>query len=403
MDSAISRQPGAWVPTSFREIVARGDSRVVEGSAFVPNPLPPRHDKDVFVGRLADDLIAAQGAVERLSGVVLALPSPDLLLRPFRLREARLSSVIENTVASAEEIAIVQSKRPTARSEAREVFNYVEALDHGLASPLPLCNRLFKEMHEILMHGVEGGEKRPGKFRDHQVYIGDDRKGFARARYAPPPPGETLETCMADLERFMNPPQHGPEGGRRRYPLIAEVAMGHYQFEAIHPFNDGNGRLGRLIVALSLCKASAMARPLVYVSGYIERHRREYYDRLLAVTMEGDWEGWVRYFCRAIGSQARDGIDRVRKLQSIRDRYTQEATNKRSSVLLSKLIDHLFVAQVVSVSDVCQAIGVTAPTAQKYVDSLKRIGALHEITGGNYGRLYAAREILDIVQEVSDD
>lgn len=396
------RVPGRKVPAVFREFRERqGRREVVDvaGEAFVPDPLPPELDRDRFIGRLSDDLLRAQGAMERLAGSVSSLPAPRLLLQPFRLREARLSSRIENTIASAEEIALARANRPTLRSEAREVANYVSALEHGLASELPLCNRLFCEMHAILMQGVDGQEKTPGVFRSAQVMIGDDQRGFENARFVPPPPGDVLKDCMADFERFVNGPGARPSRARDQYPAIIEIAMAHYQFEAIHPFNDGNGRLGRLLIALSLCRLGSLDSPLVYISGYFDRHRQEYYDRLLAVSTQGDWEGWVRYFCRAVEHQSKDGIQRAARLRGLRDRYMSAATQKRTSALVSRLIDHLFVSPIVNASDIVNILGVTPPTAQGYIDFLEKNLVLKEITGGRYGRLYAATEILDVVQE----
>jgi Fic family protein len=393
-DQFTKDSPGRLVPTTAFEVRVRDqvtESVQVTGSAFVPDPLPPPLDQTTLVGALYPDLSAAETNLARLDGIAATLISPELLLRPLRMREAKLSSQIENTIASAEEIALAEAGRSAVRDEGREVLNYVRALEHGIESPLPLCNRLIREMHAILMQGVRGQDKGPGEFRRVQNYIARDGARFNEARFVPPPPGEPLEQAMNDLERFMNSTDH-------RLPWLVATAMSHYQFECIHPFRDGNGRLGRLLVALTLCKSGALSKPLVYVSPYFETHRRDYYDLLLRVSTHGDWYTWIRFFCTAVAWQADDAVWRSRTLCELRDRFRTLVTAKRGAALLLTLVDHLFERPAITNSMVCALLKVTAPTAQRYIDLLVSNGILQEITGSGYGRIYIARAILAVIE-----
>lgn len=399
--------PGTLVQTTAWEKRVRDgvvESVPVQSLAYVPNPLPPKLDRDAFIGRVSGELLAAEANLARLEGTVGNLPNASLLLRPLRLREAKLSSRIEDTLATAEEVALLEEDRPTARDEVREVWNYLEALNYGLSTDLPLGVRLFRELHAILLKGVRGDEKRPGEFRSIQVQIGGQPNNIASARFVPPPPGEPLRQCLDDFERYVN--IDGLRASERgadivRYPRIIETAMAHYQFECIHPFVDGNGRLGRLIVAISLCRQHLVARPLVYVSAHFDRHRQTYYDLLLRVSTHGDWETWVRFFCTAVNEQAEDAIHRARALQSLRQRYVEAVTTKRASALAHKLIDYLFAHPAVDAARVARHLDVTPTTAQSHINRLIDCGILVEVTGGSYGRRYVARAILQVAEEDS--
>lgn len=379
------------------------ESTPVQGWAFVPDSLPPKVEHDLFIGRVSTSLLSAQANLARLDGIVAGLPDPGILLYPFGVREAKLSSKIENTIASAEELAIFEANRSKARDEVREVRNYMDALEHGLKSKLPLGNRLFREMHEILMAGVRGQDKRPGEFRSTQVFIGDESKGFRSARFVPPPPGNELQQCLADFERFLNPAGYGQSIAGARLPRLVEIAVAHYQFECIHPFSDGNGRLGRSIVAVSLCKEGLLSRPLTYVSAFFEKRRQDYYDLLLRVSTHGDWEAWVKFFCDAVATEALDGIRRARRLHDLRERYVKAVTAKRGSVLAARLVDWLFVRPAVTASSVARRLEVSIPSAQKHIDRLVRARILREITGGTYGRVYLARGITRAIEAEEEE
>lgn len=345
---------GKLVPTVAHEERMQGTVReVVEvaGKAFLPNPLPPSLNWDQLVGTVRRELIAAERALAGLNGRASKLPNPHLLLGPFARREARLSSLIEDTVATPKEIALAESGLVLERDDPKEIVNYIRALNHGLDSQLPLCNRLFKQMHEILLENVRGGRDLPGQFRREQNYIGKKSLGFRHARFVPPPHGEPLERGMNELEKFVNkPPEEVPE-------LIA-IALAHYQFECIHPFRDGNGRLGRLIMTLSLCKYGLLSKPYIYVSEYFSKHEEKYKDLLLRVSTEGAWEEWIRFVLSAFAVQAAAADARADALLCLQAQYAGRLTGPKSSSLLLRLCDHLFLRPAITIDDAQRVLGV---------------------------------------------
>ncbi len=332
----------------------------------------------------------------RLESLIQSLPDPQILLTPMRRREVAYSSKIENTIAAVQEVALAEINTADQRAEVLEVRNNLKALDLGAQSPLPMCLRLIREMHKELMTGVRGGEKTPGEFRTGQVFIGKDGPdAFRHARFVPPPPGQILHDCLSEYEKFLNP---GPGRERPKKVLLLELAMSHYQFESIHPFSDGNGRLGRLIITLTGFKTGELAFPLPYISRYLEANRQEYYDRMLAVSQQGNWEGWFRFFCRAVLADCVDGADRARRLLKLRETYREKLQTARNSSLLLKLVDLLFKNTAVTVVTVRVALSITAPPAQKHIQTLVDLGVLREITGGNYARVWVADAILNVIE-----
>ena len=397
MDPSIFQPmaPGKLVPaTGYDASVGSGTIRQpVEGWAFVPNPLPPILNSREFHGDLVEPLLRAERALARLDTLSARLPNKDLLLSPFRLREARLSSQIEDTFATAEQIAMQDLEEAPPGSDTLEVWNYVRALDHGLGSPLPLCNRLIREMHEILLRGVRGDEHRPGEFRTIQVCIGNREQGFRAARFVPPPPGPILTECLNDLERFLN---RSPDAGEPRFQPLIELAMSHYQFECIHPFADGNGRLGRLLIALALHRGSTTDRPVVYISAFLDKHRQRYYDLLLRVSTHGDWVSWVEFMLEAIATQTEDACHRANALEGLRERYRAQAKHKRASTTFLDAVDRLFMRPALNASSLARALNKTPQAAQKYINDMVDLGMIREVTGGSYGRRYVATEILRV-------
>lgn len=377
------------------------DKAPVQGHAFVPDPLPPKAVDSAMIGRLWEGLESAATALARLDGLVQSLPNPDLLLRPFRLREAKLSSRIENTFASVEEIALVDDDKPPRGTDVREVWNYLDALDLGLESDLPLGSRLFGDLHKVLLTDVRGENKTPGEFRRVQVGIGDDTKSFAEAKFVPPPPGEELDRCLRDFEIFLNPGTREASLAppRQKLPPLVEIAMGHYQFETIHPFGDGNGRLGRLLIAISLCRSRMIGRPLVYVSAHFDRYRQTYYDLLLRVSTEGDWESWIRFFCEAVSTQAQDGMKRAIRLSELRGKYIQSVSGKRVSALVPRIVDMLFVRPGFDISSLARRLDISVGATQKHVGRLFDAKIIREVTGGNYARQFVATEIVKTVEQ----
>lgn len=388
--------PGKLVPTTAiqRRWNDNGASETVPvpGLAFVPNPLPPKVDRAAFLGALTDDIVAAERELDRLLPLLARLPDPKVLLRCLRMIEARLSSRIEETLATIEEMVLVEAEPIGVRDEAREVTNNLLALEHGLASPLPLCTRLFCDMHASLLSGVRGQEKNPGKLRDRQVYIGDGR-GFEHARFVPPPPNE-LDACLREYEKFLNPGANP----RDRFPMVVEIAMSHYQFEAIHPFNDGNGRLGRLIVTLMPCKQGAMSHPGIYLSQFIDATRREYYDLLLRVSTHGDWAAWTRYMCEAVVRSSRGCVAKASELIGIRENMLAAARGRRVTSTSAQLVDFLFAHPAVTVRQAATKLGVSFPTAQKHIERLVQAGVLEEVSGRQRDRVFVARQLVNALE-----
>ncbi len=386
--------PGRLVETSGQEWrhTAAGKRELAEfrGEAFVPDPLPPRNlDFERLIGRIWPELGAATAALQRLDATAATLTNPHLLSNPFKIREAQASSRIENTIASAEEVAIAGAGGPTA-DEPREVQNYLLALDEGLASEAPLGEWLLRQLHHRLLEGVRGGDRNPGELRKGQAYIQGDERGFRNARFVPPPATE-VQACMRDLQSFLDAP---PEA----IPPLVQVALVHYQFETIHPFADGNGRLGRILISLSMCRMGLISRPLLSISSYFDRHRQTYYDLLLGVSQRGEWEPWVRFFCDAVAVQAEDGARRGRKLLELRRSWLEKVTTPRAPALLREAVDRLFERPAVSAKSMAERLNVRPQQAQRYIDRLRSLGILREVTGGQYGRIYVADEIVAAIE-----
>lgn len=399
--SFLSRAPGTLVPITGFDSKVVGGVRTpipVQCVSFVPNPLPPKElDCVRFKGELSDQIVASAQNIARLRGVLESLSSARLLLAPMRLREAKLSSRIENTIASIEDIAIADVGGAAKSPDAAEVNNYVRALVTGMQSNLPLSVRLFREMHAVLLDGVRGDDKRPGELRTTPVCIGDESRGFGRARFVPPPPGEPLVRALAELEMYMNLPIEARRNADR-YPPMVEMAFAHYQFETIHPFRDGNGRLGRLIIPIAACKLGLLSVPALFVSGHFDTERQKYYDLLLRVSTHGDWLSWTGFFLEALAAEAAETIARATRLSALRENYLRLVTSKRSSGLSVRIVDRLFENPALNVSTACRMLEITAPSAQKHLDRLETLGIIREVTGSNYGRIWVASEILECLE-----
>jgi len=349
-----------------------------------------------------DDLVqflsAADRALGKLGGVGQTLPNPHLLIGPFKRREAVLSSRIEGTQASMSDLLIfeaVPGQEPQV-PDVREVWNYVRALDYGLErrTTLPVSNRLIREMHARLLEGVRGEDRTPGDFRRSQNWIGPPGCAMEDATFVPPPP-ERLTGALDAFEKYLHEPS--------RLPPILQLALIHYQFEAIHPFLDGNGRLGRLLITLLLCSWAILPEPLLYLSAYFERHREEYNARLLAVSQQGAWNDWITFFLRGVAEQSMDAVQRANRLLKLRAQYHQRVQSARSSALLVQLIDFLFESPAVTAAQVKHRLSVTPRTAQAHIDRLTAEGVIREATGRKRNRVYLADEILHATTDDSID
>jgi len=359
--------------------------------SFVPAKLPPTVEPS---WELARETSEADRKLSELAGTARTLPNPHLLIGPFSRREAVLSSKIEGTVASLSDLMSYEAlgSRRTDRADVREVANYVTALEYGLqrVADIPVRLRLMRELHERLMRGVRGGELTPGEFRKRQNWIGDPGCKIADATYVPPPPSEMM-AALDEFEKYMYLPSDLP-------PLV-RMAMLHYQFEAIHPFIDGNGRIGRLLISLMLVTDGLLPQPLLYLSAFFERHRSDYYRLLLEVSQRGNWTEWIIFFLRGVAEQAEDAIVRANKLQKLSSEYRDQLQSSRAAAALLKLADRLFKTPIITVQAAMKILGQSQPSAQHNIDRLVEAGILEEVTGRQRNRIYVANRIMRIVED----
>ena len=356
--------------------------------AFVPDPLPP---EITWTPGLVSSLSTADRRIGQLAGEGRRLPNPHLLIRPFVRREAVLSSRIEGTRTTLGELLAAEAGAGGYGSpDLSEVANYVAALEYGIErlETLPLSLRLVRELHERLMRGVRGDHATPGEFRRSQNWIGPPGSTLAQATYVPPPPGEMMDALGA-WERFLH---------ESTLPPLVRIALAHYQFEAIHPFLDGNGRVGRLLITLFLVERRILPTPLLYLSAFFEATRRDYYDRLLGVSQRGEWEAWLEYFLLGTARQAEDALSRSERINVCLVQWRQRVTGSPSRIA-GDLVDLLAENPYWTVRGAANRLDVAYSTARRAVDRLSALGILEEVTNGRRGRVYCARKILDILEE----
>lgn len=354
--------------------------------AFLPAPAPRQLQLSSEAIGLLDEASHALGV---LAGIGRLVRNPRLLISPYLRREAVLSSRIEGTQTTmsdlyADELDQQQLVRST---DVREVRNYVTAHEYGLRrlEKLPLSLRLIREVHRHLMQGVRGRERHPGQFRTYQNWIGAPTG--ADATYVGPPVDRMTER-LHDFEDFMH--------DRRLRPVV-QAAVLHYQFEAIHPFGDGNGRVGRLLTSLFLQERGLLPQPLLYLSAYFERSRTDYYDALLRVSTHGDWDRWIRYFLRGVKTQAEEAADLADRLIALHARYRQELQAQHVAANALALIDVLFDNPLTDAARVQRDLTVSSPTARKTLRTLEEHGVLTEISGRSWGKIYRADEIYEVL------
>jgi Fic family protein len=355
--------------------------------AYFPAPLPRRFD---LPGDLVVLLGEAEAALGRLAGVGQLLPNPSLLIRPYLLREAVASTMIEGTQASLAEIFEIGAAGGQPNADVEEVLAYVDAMEWAVtaAARLPISNRVLLEIHRRLLTGVRGAERRPGEFRRTQNWIGSPGSTLDGASFVPPPP-DVLGELLADWERFAN---EAPE-----MPLLVQDALLHVQFETIHPFLDGNGRLGRLMLVLFLIVRGRLTAPLLYLSAGIERERERYYSALSATRTEGDALPWIRLFLETVRSQSVDAVLRSERIIELRERYRAVATDL-GSVNAMAVVDLVCENPIATTRLVEARLGVARPTALRLLRQLEAAGVLEEARAGARGqRRYVARELMDVV------
>ena len=362
--------------------------------AFVPRPLPP--DPPLVIGDvMRNALDRALLALGRLDGVTALLPDTRLFLYMYVRKEAVLSSQIEGTQSSLSDLLLFEIKEAPGvpLNDVVEVSNYVAALEHGLSrckEGFPLSNRLIREIHEVLLRHGRGSEKAPGEFRRSQNWIGGTRPG--NAVFVPPPPDRVID-AMSALELFLH---DKPE----RSSLLIKAALAHAQFETIHPFLDGNGRVGRLLVPLLLCLEGVLREPLLYLSLYFKSHRDRYYELLNAVRIKGEWEAWVEFFLEGVQEMAENAVGSARRLADMMSR-DRARIQRLGRVAGSSLQVHqsLQTRPITTLASLAKETRLTMPTVTKAVQALEDEGIVNEITGRRRGRIYSYREYMDIMNE----
>lgn len=367
--------------------------------AFIPNPLPPQLGIDAKLARLLSD---ASHALGQLSSLGERIPNPNLLISPFIRREAVLSSRIEGTEAEladlyayeAGQLALpgLQSKAP--ESDVKEVLNYVHAMEYGLEQlkKLPVSLRLIRELHARLMQDVRGGEVMPGEFRKSQNWIGPHRSKITESRFVPPPVPDMMEGL--DLfEKYIH---------TEEYPLLIHIALLHYQFEALHPFRDGNGRVGRLLISLMLVERKLLSLPILYLSAFFERNWEAYYDLLLGVSQRGAWYEWVEFFLQGVAEQSRQAIASTNAFLELREEWKRRLTKARASALLIRLAEELFQSPILTIPRAQKILGLKSYlSAQRNIEKLVKAKILKPLNEAKYGRAFFAEDIFQLAQEKS--
>ncbi len=359
--------------------------------AFVPDPLPPPLSYSETMVRHVHDAAAALGGVASIGDFV---PNPRLLVVPFLSIEAEVSSRIEGTVTTLPDLfesRMVPDEDVSAPT--REVANYLQAMSLGVERlrELPISVRLTRELHRALLRGVRGRNRAPGEFRSGQVHIGAAGRGLASARYVPPP-AHLLGELMSDWERFLH---SGSD-----IPALVQCALMHAQFEMIHPFWDGNGRVGRLLLSLFLIATGSLSQPLLFLSAYFERSRHEYYERLLAVSRDGDWPGWIEYFLSAVEAQSRVAVAAARNIIAVRDHIRDRIGQARTGHAMA-VIDLLFEWPAITIPDVADRLNVSYPTARRAVRKLEEESFLNETTGQRRNQRFLALPIVEALEVAS--
>jgi Fic family protein len=361
--------------------------------AFIPRPLPPdpplRPDAEMM-----ELLSAADLHLGRLDGAAEVLPNTDLFVAMYVRKEAVLSSQIEGTQASLMDVFEYEADatRRGLPADVAEVVNYVAAMNYGLerVGSLPLSLRLIREIHRRLLAGVRGGRRSPGEFRRSQNWVGPAGCTLADATHVPPPVHE-MRQALGDLERFLH--DESP------MPALLKCGLVHSQFETIHPFLDGNGRVGRLLITFLLCQQGILGKPLLYLSYYFKRRRAEYYDRLQAVRDSGDWEGWLKFFLRGVAEVSVQAAATAKRILAMQAEHRARVQARTRTANALRLLDRLFNLPVISVADCAKYLGVTFNGANRLIAVLEGMGLLREVTGGQRRRLFAYEPYLTILRE----
>jgi len=363
---------------------------------FVPAPLPPspplQYDSELLALLSRADL-----AVGRLDGVIRTIPDPDLFVSMYVRQEAVLSSQIEGTQSTLEDLLNIElAPRKGEIGDVGEIVNYVAAMNYGLSRlpDFPLSLRLIREIHAELLRSGRGAARRAGDFRDQQDWLGAGLVPIERATYVPPPVPE-MHAALDAFERFLHDDQQMPD--------LVYVGLAHAQFETIHPFFDGNGRVGRLLITFLLMHRDALHRPLLYLSVYLKENRAEYYDRLTSIRRRGDWEGWLKFFLRGVAQTAGEATATAQRIFELRERHRAQVLRENVGPNGLKLLSLLFASPIVNVNLVRADLGVTFATANKLIGRFEQLGLVHEITGQRRSRRFRYDPYLRLFQTGVDD
>jgi Fic family protein len=352
--------------------------------AFLPAPLPPEPAVSIS-GDLQRLLSEADLALGILDGSIQILPNPDLFVYMYVRKEAVLSSQIEGTQSSLQDLLAAEASilSPDRPQDVEEVVNYVAAMNHGIArlADLPVSVRLIREIHEKLLRGVRGSMLTPGELRTSQNWIGPGGCTLREATFVPPPPHEVPE-ALGQLETFLH--------GRSELPLLVKIGLAHAQFETVHPFLDGNGRVGRLLITFLLCENGVLHKPVLYLSHYFKKHRQTYYELLQATRDEGDWEGWLAFFMKGVAEVSKEASDTARQILALREDHRSLIADRlgRAAGNGHRVLESLYKRPIVSVNDVRDLIGTTYQAANQLVERMAQIGLVTEMTGQARNRLF---------------
>lgn len=365
--------------------------------AFIPEPLPPKNPELSIDDELQDYLSEADISLGRLDGSIQMLPNPDLFIEMYVKKEAVISSQIEGTQSSLSQLLKKESEvnDPDTPSDVNEVSNYVKAMHRGLEllNDLPVSVRLVKEIHKELLRDVRGQEKNPGELRKSQNWIGSEGRDIRHATFVPPPEHEMVK-ALSDWEKFLHQNDH--------IPVLVKIGMAHAQFETIHPFLDGNGRVGRLLITLLLCEWDKLQEPVLYLSHFFKQHRQEYYELLQNVRDLGDWESWIKFFVRGVSEVSGQATDTSREIVSLREKHrgliVEEFGNVAGNGL--KVLERLFLKPYITVKQIESLTGVTFSAANNLMGKFENVGVLTEITGQKRNRQYEYSDYLNLFSAI---
>lgn len=365
-------------------------------TAFIPSSLPPNPQVQMDA-ELTHLLSEADRSLGRLDGVASVLPNPNLFVAMYVRQEAVLSSQIEGTQSTLEDVLQfeIDAKGREFPKDVQEVVNYVRAMNHGLArlKDIPLSLRLIREIHAELLKGIRGAHRTPGEFRKSQNWIGSENCTLETATFVPPPVHE-MHQALDNLEKFLH--------DTAPLPVLIHCGLAHAQFETIHPFLDGNGRVGRLLITFLLCQRGVLQRPLLYLSHYLKAHRAEYYDRLMAIRNDGDWESWLKFFVRGVDEVSREATETARTIVSLREEHRHTiATKLAGSANGLQLLDILFEQPIATIRNVAQRLSCAYVTASKLVDRFVRLELLKETTGFQRNRRFRYEPYLTLFEPQS--